>query len=122
MSRIGTLLGHAFERQGTAEVLRQSEEKYRALADTASNAIITIDESSKILYANPATERIFGYPVAELLDQEATILMPTYLRELHRGALIRYTETGKKHMSWYRVELSALHKKGHEFPIELSLA
>jgi two-component system, LuxR family, sensor kinase FixL len=95
MSRIGTLLGHGFERQGTAEVLRQSEEKYRALADTASDAIITIDESSKILYANPATERIFGYPVAELLDQDATILMPTYLRELHRGALTRYTETGK---------------------------
>jgi GAF domain-containing protein len=38
MSRIGTLLGRAFERQATAEVLRQSEEKYRALADTASDA------------------------------------------------------------------------------------
>src|SRR5215207_8860261 len=39
----------------------ESETRYRTLAETASDAIVTIDENSKIIYANEAAEHVFGY-------------------------------------------------------------
>jgi PAS domain S-box-containing protein len=78
----------------------------RVIADTASDAIITIDEDSTMLFVNRATERIFGYSQAELLGKSLTMLIPDYLRLLHRAG--------------NAVELAGLHKSGREVPIELS--
>jgi PAS domain S-box-containing protein len=92
----------------------------RVIAETASDAIITIDENSTILFVNRATELIFGYSQAELLGQSLTILMPDYLRQVHRIGLQRYVETGQKHISWDAVALPGRHKSGKEIPLELS--
>jgi PAS domain S-box-containing protein len=92
----------------------------RVIADTASDAIITIDEQSTILFINRAAEKIFGYTRAELIGQSMTMLMPEYLRHLHRGGLKHYLSTGARHISWDAVELPGLHKDGREIPLELS--
>jgi PAS domain S-box-containing protein len=99
---------------------RASEEGYRIGAETASDAIIMIDEESRILYVNPAAEKIFGHSVEEMMGQSLTMLMPEYLRHLHRGGLKSYVETGRKHISWQAVELHGLHKSGQEIMLELS--
>jgi PAS domain S-box-containing protein len=90
------------------------------VAETASDAIITVDESSTILFLNSAAEKIFGYSAEEMLGAELTMLMPEYLRHLHRGGIKRYVETGQKHISWEGVELPGLHKDGQEIPLEVS--
>src|SRR6185295_6473171 len=90
------------------------------IADTASDAIISIDEESTILFINRAGEGIFGYTRAELIGKSLTILMPEYLRHLHRAGLERYVATGARHISWEAVELPGLHKDGREIPLELS--
>ena len=100
--------------------LEESEEQFRAVAETAADAIITIDETSTILFANQATEQIFGYSPGELLGQQLTLLMPEYLRHLHRAGIERYVETGQKHIGWEAVELPGLHKNGHEVQLEIS--
>ena len=92
----------------------------RVIADTASDAIITIDEHSTLLFVNRATEKIFGYSRAELLGQSLTMLMPDYLRQVHRAGLQNYIEAGERHISWEAVELPGLHKSGREIPLELS--
>jgi PAS domain S-box-containing protein len=92
----------------------------RVIADTASDAIITIDEQSTILFINRAAEGIFGYTRAELIGQSMTMLMPEYLRHVHRGGLKRYLSTGARHISWDAVELPGLHKDGREIPLEIS--
>jgi len=102
------------------KVLRESENRFRTLAETASDAIITIDEDSRIVYANQATETIFGYTADELSGNEMTMLMPEYLRHLHKQGFKRYRETGERHISWQAVELPGLHKSGAEIPLELS--
>jgi signal transduction histidine kinase len=48
------------------------------------------------------------------------MLMPEYLRHVHNAGLKRYVETGKRHISWEHVEVPALHRDGHEFPLEIS--
>ncbi len=92
----------------------------RVIADTASDAIITIDSQSTMLFVNRAAEKIFGYSRDEMLSQSLTMLMPNYLRHVHRSGLKRYLGTGKRHLSWEAVELPGLHKSGKEIPLELS--
>jgi len=92
----------------------------RVIADTASDAIITIDELSTIVFVNRATEKIFGYARTELLGKSLTMLMPDYLRHVHRARLQRYIEAGQRHISWKAVQLPGLHQSGREISLELS--
>ncbi len=110
------------EQRRTEQALRESEERFRSMAETATDAIFRIDERSMVLFANPAAEMVFGYQPDELVGKELTILMPHYLREVHRSALERYLETGRRHLNWERTEVSGLHKSGREISIELSLS
>jgi PAS domain S-box-containing protein len=95
-------------------------ESSRAIAETAADAIITIDTNSRILFVNRAATQIFGYTIEEMLNADLTMLMPEYLRHLHRGGFAEYIASGKKHISWEAVELPGLHKSGNEIALELS--
>jgi PAS domain S-box-containing protein len=108
------------ERKRAEQALRESEERYRIVAETATDAIITIDEHSAILYVNPAAERVFGYRAEELIGQSLTKLMPEYLRHVHQAGMRRYLTTGERHLNWEHVEMPGLHRDGHEIPLELS--
>ena len=112
----------SIESQRAAAALRDSEEHYRAVAEAATDAIITIDSDSTILIVNPATERIFGYSTEEMIGQPLTMLMPEYLRHLHKAGITRYLETGRKHIQWSAAQLPGLHKSGNEIPLEISFA
>ena len=101
-------------------VVQDIVENSRIIAETASDAIITIDETSTILFVNRAAGRIFGYSMEEMIGAELTMLMPEYLRHLHRAGLQQYVQTGHKHISWEAVELPGLHKNGSEISLELS--
>ncbi len=102
------------------QALRESEEKYRVVAETATDAIITIDENSRIIYANPATEQIFGYTVDGLLGQPLTNLMPESLRSRHLAALEKFVDTEQKTMPWEGREFVGIHRSGRQIPIEVS--
>ena len=95
-------------------------ESSRVIAETASDAIITINEESTILFVNRATSNIFGYTAEELIGSKLTMLMPEYLRHLHSIGLRNYIETGQKHISWEAVELPGLHRSGKQLTLELS--
>jgi PAS domain S-box-containing protein len=113
-------LAKFIERKRSEEALRESEARYRVVVETASDAIFTIDQDSTILFANPGAERLFGYSREELIGCPLTILMPEYLRHIHRAGLKRYIDTGRRHISWQGVELPGLHKSGREIPVEIS--
>lgn len=100
--------------------LRESEARSRIVMETLSDAIITIDESSTILFVNGAAGKIFGYETKELSGAPLTMLMPDYMRRLHEAGMSRYRETGEKHISWDGVELPGLHKSGTEIALEIS--
>ena len=97
-----------------------SEEKYRLLVETASDAIVSIDDKGIIVFANPAIATVFGYDPTELTGKPLTLLMPEYMRELHKIGLTRYLATGRRHINWQGTELTALRKDGEEFPVEVS--
>ncbi len=117
---VGNLIGQFIKRENAEEKFRESEARYRIVAETASDSLISIDENSIVLFANPATERIFGHKVEAVIGQKLTMLMPEYLRAVHEAGLAHYAETGKRHLDWEHIEVMGLHAEGHEFPLELS--
>ena len=113
------LLSNEEQRQ-REDALRESEAKYRIVAESASDAILTIDHESTILFINPAAEKIFGYTVQEMLGEKLFMLMPEHLRDAHAAGMKRLRETNEHSISWHGVEFPALHKDGHEVPIEVT--
>lgn len=73
-------VGFAFARSRLARLkaVGESERRFRTLAETASDAIITIDEQGRIVYVNPAAEKIFGHPPQKMINAELTMLMPEF--------------------------------------------
>src|SRR5258707_2950085 len=108
------------ERKQEESARRYSEEQHRLVVETASDAVISLDESSTILLANPATTRVFGYAPEELIGKPLTILMPEFLRKLHEAGVKRYLAAGQRHINWQGTELIALRKNSEEFPVEVS--
>jgi PAS domain S-box-containing protein len=108
------------ERKRLEEARQHSEEQYRTVVETAPDGVVSIDEDSQILFVNPAAIRIFGYEASELIGRPLTMLMPEFLREVHRVGLKRYLATGQRHINWQGTELMGLRKNAEEFPVEVS--
>jgi len=105
--------------QRTSE-LTKTEQKYRVMIETASDAVVCMDESGAIVLANPATMRVFGYKPTEVIGKPLTVLMPEFLRKVHEDGYRRYLATGKRHLNWQGHELTGLRKNGQEFPVEVT--
>ena len=110
------------ERRRAEEAVRRSEERHRALVDTAPDAIVTMTTDGLIRSFNRGAERIFGYAAEEAVGQPLHLLMPERSREKHDGGFRRYLQTGEsRYIGRGAIEFSGLRKSGEEFPLELSL-
>lgn len=118
----GELAAIALFNARTLEHLENSRERFRSVAQTATDAIITSDPNGKIIYWNRAAEAMFGYPVEEAVGKPLTIILPERFREVHTRGLGRAVSTGEFGLTGKTIELVGLGKAGVEFPIELSLA
>jgi PAS domain S-box-containing protein len=108
------------DRKRAEDELRRSEARYRVVVETASDAVISMDESGTIILANPATKSVFGYSPEELIGKPLTMLMPNGAQALHEAGYKRYLETGVRHLNWQGAELTALRASGEEFPAGVS--
>jgi len=114
------LLTDIEDRKRAEDELRRSEARHRIVVETASDAVVSIDEGGTIILANPATKRIFGHNPEELIGKPLTVLMPGAMRGLHETGFKRYLETGARHLNWQGTEVTALRANGEEFPAEVS--
>ena len=115
------LLLNGTEHKRAKDELRKSEARYRAVVNTASDAIITITPDGIIHSFNRGAERIFGYRAEEVIGQLFTLIMPERFREQCMLGLRRYLETHESRVIGSTTELIGLRKDGGEFPVELSL-
>jgi PAS domain S-box-containing protein len=108
------------DRKRAENELKRSEARHRVVVETASDAVVSIDERGTIILANPATGRIFGYDSEELIGRPLTVLMPGAMRTLHETGFNRYMKTGLRHLNWQGTEMIAQRANGEEFPAEVS--
>ncbi len=118
----GGIIRDISERVKMEEVLRSSEERSRAITESASDGIITADSSGMILSWNNAAAGIFGYDPSEVIGEALTLIIPEEYKSPHEKGIERVSGGGEHHVIGKTVELSGLHKDGHLLPVELSLS
>ncbi len=102
--------------------LQKSENAIRAIVETAVDGIITIDFTGTIQSANPAAERMFGYPQGEIIGCNVKMLMPTPYAEEHDGYLRAYLQSGIAKVIGIGREVLGRRFDGTTFPIDLSVS
>jgi PAS domain S-box-containing protein len=119
---IGVQLGRVIERQRSVSAILDIEMKFRAVAESANEAVISADNKGNIIYINKSTERIFGYKKHELMGKPIYIIMPERYRKRYSEALSEFLKKGTGRLHGKNTELGGRRKDGSEFPLELSLA
>ncbi len=92
------------------------------LFDSLVDPILSIDVDGRILTANPAVERTFGWSRDQILGEPITLLMAEPFRTEHDGYVKRFLDTGERRAIGRVRQVLARHKDGHEFPCELSVS
>ena len=108
--------------RASEEALRSERARLKATLEVAIDCIVTIDTKGLVLDWNPAAERTFGWSREEAMGREmAELIIPHELRSRHRQGLQRAVGNSDNRIIGQRVELSALHRDGHTFPVELAI-
>ncbi len=116
-------MGQYIKREQAEEALRQNEEHLRRILQTALDAVITIDVSGIITFWNAQAEKIFGWSQADAVGRAlGETVIPARHRSAYEERLRRYREAGDGLQIEKRLELTALHRSGQEFPVEISIA
>ena len=110
------------ERRSALARLADSENRARMVVDTAHDAFIGMDSDGRIVTWNAQAEATFGWPRAEAVGRNlAETIIPPAFREAHNNGMRRFHETGEAPVVNQRLELTAMHRDGREFPIELTI-
>ncbi len=110
------------EKEKAVNALRLSVKRFRSVTETATDAIVTVDEHGIITYWNNGAKNIFGFTSGEALGKPVTIIMPERFREKHIKGIDRYNKTGKVKVLGQTLELVGLKKNEVEFPVELTIS
>ncbi|RCU47159.1 PAS domain S-box protein [Haloplanus salinus] len=105
---------------GELDAVVQDTEFFRSLVENGSDAIVSIDQHSTILYANQSVERVFGYRPEELIGEKLTTIMPERFRGDHFESIARYIETGERELDWNDIQLPAKRRDGEEIPLSIT--
>lgn len=109
-------------RRATEMALQDSEMRMRSVIDSAYEAFIGMDGEGRIFDWNRQAELTFGWRRDEVLDQlVGEVIVPARFRQRHSFGLRHFMATGQGRVLNNRIEISALHRNGDEFPVELSI-
>ena len=102
-------------------VLGSSEERLRLIINTAMDAVVTMNAEGLITNWNSEAEKTFGWSSREALGRRLSeTFVPQRYRADHENGLQRFLATGDEMMLRQRTETTAVHRDGHEFPVEVS--
>lgn len=103
--------------------LRESEERIRAIINSALSAVVVMNAQGIIIDWNTRAEKMFGWTKSDAIGKElADTIIPQDLRNAHRRGLQHFLTTGKGSVINQFIEINALHHDGTQFPVELSIS
>jgi PAS domain S-box-containing protein len=123
LRRHGLFEEHVLDEKRVSDDLRASEAKFSGILSIAADAIISVDESHRVLHFNRGAEEIFGYSAAEALGKPLDLLIPPRFREAHVGHMQAFASSPvvARRMGERR-EIFGLRRDGTEFPAEASIS
>jgi PAS domain S-box-containing protein len=111
------------QRQQSAMRVLASQRELRAIVETALDAVVTINAAGIVTGWSTRAAATFGWTIEQAMGQPLdALIVPAQHREAHRHGMARYLATGESTMLNRRVEMTALHRDGHEFPVDMSIA
>jgi len=111
------------ERKLHAQIIRDNEERFRAIGETAQDAIIMLNNDGRITLWNRSADKMFGYAQDEAMGRKIeSLIIPKRFRKRHQRGFAMFRDSGQGPSVGRIVELQGLHKNGTEFPIELSIS
>ncbi|HJR44363.1 MAG TPA: PAS domain S-box protein [Actinomycetota bacterium] len=117
-----TAAGELAERQTIERRLRNSERRTRLIIHESGEGFVSIDGESRVQEWNRRAEQIFGWGRDEIIGRPLTeTIIPPRLRDAHLAGIARFMETGEGAVLFRPVEVTALHRDGHEFPVEINV-
>ncbi|HET9707699.1 MAG TPA: PAS domain S-box protein [Gemmatimonadales bacterium] len=112
----------AIQRHRDREVMRASEARARLIVEHALDASVQMDSDGVVTGWNARATAIFGWTLEEVVGHKlATLIIPPPYRAHHEEGLRRYLASGVGPILNRRIQITALHRDGHEFPVELSV-
>ena len=110
------------DRAAAGLVASDDDARYRALFETAADAIVVIDETGTITAFNPAAERIFGHPATDVLWRNLSLLLPEPETGAPDSSLADDVRTGDARIIGTGREVEGRRRDGSTLPLELSIA
>jgi PAS domain S-box-containing protein len=103
--------------------IRDRDTKTRRIIDSALDAVLSIDERGRVTEWNAQSETMFGWRRDEALGRTLSeLFIPHRYRDAHDNGLKHFLSTGEGPLLDRRIEITALHRDGTEFPVEVSIA
>jgi PAS domain S-box-containing protein len=117
------ILRDVTERVQAETLLARSEARLRGIVESAMDAIITVDESQRVVMFNAAAEAMFGYTQRDAIGAPLASFLPARFRDTHAAHVRRFGETGvsSRRMGALRV-VAGVRRNGEEFPIDASIS
>ena len=119
----GSHIQYTIRRQREAEMmLRETEERYRVMVETSTDAIVSVDEQMRVIQWNRAATELFGYAKELIMGKPVEVLVPEKYKRQHREAIQRFLASGVPSFVGKTAEFEGLRKDGTVRPIEISLS
>ncbi|MBL7961712.1 PAS domain S-box protein, partial [bacterium] len=110
------------EQKKAKEALQQSEERFRAISQSANDAIVTVNSSGSIVGWNRGAERVFGYKETEIVGKSLVQIIPNEFQADKRSGSRLRDIGGVMYVMGKTTEMRGLRKDGKMFPIEFSIS
>jgi len=111
------------ERSRAAEALRESEARLRTVVAAARDAIVMMGPQGEVTLWSPAAEAMFGWTADEAVGRHVhRLLVPPRFHDAYARGFSGFQATGRGPAVGKTLEMAALHKDGHELPVELALS
>ncbi|MCW5635898.1 MAG: PAS domain S-box protein [Rubrivivax sp.] len=117
----GQAIGWAITLHGLAE-RRRADGRFRALLESAPDAMVIVDAEARIVLVNSQAEQVFGHARAAMLGQPVEMLLPERLRTAHAGHRAGFFRAAHVRSMGAGIELLGRRADGSEFPVEISLS
>ncbi|MCX5722720.1 MAG: PAS domain S-box protein [Nitrospirae bacterium] len=123
LAEVGSQIGLFIERIEAESALRENEARTRQMIDTALDAVITMNAEGLIVEWNRQAEVLFGWSRQEAVGRNlATTIIPEAYRAAHEEGLKQYVEMGQDAVLNKLLEVTAVHRDGRVFPVEVAIA